>query len=108
MDTVPKGYYSFCHSIVGVLAIEDFGAGYTRELRTQMHQVGTSSRYFGHLLIQVIAVEIIIIMTQEDLSVQREEAVIVLEDQDAMEFGRLIDNEGVLGRTRKMGGKTVA
>jgi hypothetical protein len=59
-------------------------------------------------LIEVIAVEIIIFMTQEDLSVQREEAVIVLEDQDAMEYGRLIDNEGVIGRTRKKGRKTVA
>lgn len=69
--------------------------------------MGTSSRFFSHLLVEVVYVEIIICMIREDLSVDRTGALLVLEDRDAMEYGGLVENEEIVRCSTKKRARVV-
>lgn len=82
--------------------LEDFGANPTKNLKIKMLQVGTSSRFFSHLLLEAVSVHIITCIIQEHIIVDRPAALLVLEGRDAMEYARWIEDEHIVKRsTRK-------
>lgn len=73
-----------------------------KNLKIEMLQVGTSSRFFSHLLLEAVSVDIIICIIQEHIVVDRSTALWVLEERDAMEYARWIEDEHIVKRcTRK-------
>lgn len=85
--------------------MEDWDATHCIDLKASMKRLKTPDSDYTQLLIEVIAPEIIILLIQEDLDLDRNSAIAILEDQIAIEYGRLVAEDEIETNTSQRTGK---
>jgi hypothetical protein len=83
------------HPSVAPLIAESWnGPNHTQHLSRRMNALNERHMQLDNILLEVIALEMIVYWTQQDMGVSRDTALNIVSDSDIIEYGRLAVDPG--------------